>query len=95
MDVFPESEKLFSALDSILTKPALPECAFETQLLSRAISKATLDQLHGAFNGLAFTQRDLRMKVVRHHHKVVQPVFALITIVKHNLDQQHLLAITL
>lgn len=64
----------------------LPKLPHKSQFFSRPIGKAAFDELQGSLQ--CFRRGYEQMKVVGHHHKFVQEVSLLLTVVQENIHKQ-------
>jgi len=78
----------FDAGHIFIRKTPLPDFRRESQLLFRSIGEPTLDELHRSLHRHPRRQGNQQMDVVRHHHKLVEPISPLLPIRVQHLHQQ-------
>lgn len=86
--VIANSSKLHGRQYFHFRKPLLPNRGAKAQVFTGTICKAALDELCGALDGEFRANRNQRMKVIRHNHKIVKTKLTLFLIFDQELNEQ-------
>ena len=83
-NVLPVLRKIFFVPDSMIRRTRLPD--WQTRFQSKR--KSSLDELDGPLQRYLRRWGDQSMEVVRHDHKLMKQIFALVAVAEKNIDKQ-------